>query len=145
MGCVMFLLDKSELSIFLDEEFQISNVKLVDFSPFLVLEVLELKNESDGIVFRKPFILADIRDLQEFARKSPIDRAFIVRPNCLNGSSDWSVDRLKKVSRAKGSEYAADTYLYRMEFVNGSLFDYDESGLVSLEPILVFEQLIQFN
>ena len=142
----MFIAHKDNiLPSFWEDSLNFSAVELISFSPWFMCEVPQFEKGSVQAVSRSTHLIGDVLSLHQFAKMNEIEKTYMVTPANLNNTENWSIKRLKSISKAI---YQIDDYsnvVYRFETETGDILDYDAGGFARDVLNLKFDAILNFN
>lgn len=142
----MFIAHKNNfIPSFYEDSFNFSGLELISFSPWFMCEVPQFENGSAEAVFRSTHLIGDVINLYHFAMMHEIEKTYILTPAQLNKTENWSINRLKSISKAI---YQAENYenvVYRFETEMGDFFDHTITDFEANFENLKFDIILKFN
>lgn len=133
------------LPSFWEDSLNFSGVELISFSPWFMCEVPQFDVGSSEAICKSTYLIGDIINLHLFARLHEIETTYLITPAHMTESENWSIKRLKSISKAiyKAEEY--ENLVYRFETVTGEFLDHDHGGFAEDIDSLQFETFLKFS
>lgn len=144
---LMFIAHKDDiLPSFWEDSLNFSGVALISFSPWFVCEVPQFEKDSLKVAFRSTYLIGDVINLHHFAKIHEIEKTYIVTPAHLNKTENWSINRLKSISKAIYQSEDYKQVVYRFETAEmGYFLDRDVDELGAIKSKLQFDMILKFN
>lgn len=143
----MFITHRSDFvpSILGNDTFIFSGIEMGTYSPWFLCEVPEFEEGDDEAICTTTHLIADIEKLTTFSQSKKIQKSYVVSPGHLNKSDSWAFDRLLTVSKAVYNHEGRSKEVYRFETENGSILEYDLTGLNHPGNTLNFQTILKFQ
>lgn len=133
------------LPSFWEDSLNFSGVELISFSPWFMCEVPQYDEDSSEAVCKSTYLIGDIINLHHFAKLHEIEKTYLITPAHMTESENWSIKRLKSISKAIYKIEDYENLVYRFETVTGEFLDNDKGGFAQDMDSLQFETLLKFS
>lgn len=128
-----------------DKEFYLSDLELTYLMHWFICDVSQHGSDENEVPLISTHLIGDVTKLCEFASKNKITKTFLVSPSYMNKTAEWSMSRLKSISKASYGDIGDLSQIYRFETQTGDFIQYDLSGLKAVEDKLDFQTILTFG